>query len=81
MIALPTLSTPERRGSNANHARYVLGHEHPVMDHQPPQDALARAISEVAYHRAEMRGFAPGHEMEDWIEAERHVTGMNDTDD
>ena len=28
-------------------------------------------ISELAYYKAERRGFAPGHEMEDWLEAER----------
>jgi hypothetical protein len=30
-------------------------------------------ISDLAYRRAEMRGFAPGHEHEDWLEAEREV--------
>lgn len=32
-----------------------------------------RRISDLAYRRAEMRGFAPGHEHEDWLEAEREV--------
>ena len=32
-----------------------------------------RRISDLAYRRAEMRGFAPGHEQEDWLEAEREV--------
>ena len=27
----------------------------------------------AAYYRAERRGFAPGGEVEDWIEAEREV--------
>jgi hypothetical protein len=27
-------------------------------------------IAELAYFRALKRGFAPGHEMEDWLEAE-----------
>jgi hypothetical protein len=35
----------------------------------PRQDAIAKA----AYYRAEQRGFAPGHEMEDWLDAEREV--------
>lgn len=30
-------------------------------------------IAEAAYHRARERGFAPGHEQEDWIEAEAQV--------
>jgi hypothetical protein len=30
-------------------------------------------ISEAAYYRAENRGFAPDHELEDWLEAEKQV--------
>jgi hypothetical protein len=32
-----------------------------------------RRISELAYRRAEQRGFAQGGEVEDWLEAEREV--------
>jgi hypothetical protein len=32
-----------------------------------------RRICELAYRRAEQRGFAPGDEIEDWLEAEREV--------
>lgn len=28
-------------------------------------------IAECAYYRAEARSFAPGHELDDWLEAER----------
>lgn len=28
-------------------------------------------IAELAYYKAESRGFAPGNELEDWLEAER----------
>lgn len=30
-------------------------------------------IAEAAYYRAERRGFAPGHELEDWLQAEREL--------
>jgi hypothetical protein len=30
-------------------------------------------IAEAAYFRAEKRGFAPGHELEDWLQAEAEV--------
>jgi len=30
-------------------------------------------IAEVAYYRAERRGFEPGHETEDWLSAEAEV--------
>lgn len=33
----------------------------------------AALIAEAAYFRAEKRGFAPGHETEDWLVAEREV--------
>jgi len=30
-------------------------------------------IQDAAYYRAEKRGFAPGHEHEDWLAAEREI--------
>ena len=39
------------------------------------QEELRRLISEAAYYRAKQRGFAPGHELEDWIAAEAEVIG------
>lgn len=39
-----------------------------------PED-LRQLISEAAYYRAKRRGFAPGHELEDWIQAEAEVMG------
>jgi hypothetical protein len=35
-----------------------------------PREAL---IAEIAYFKAQRRGFEPGHEQEDWIAAEREV--------
>jgi hypothetical protein len=37
-----------------------------------PEDVY-RLIQESAYFRAKARGFAPGHEVQDWIEAEAEV--------
>lgn len=34
---------------------------------------LEKLISEAAYYRAKQRGFQPGHELEDWIQAEAEV--------
>ena len=31
-------------------------------------------IAVNAYYRAEKRGFAPGHEWDDWLAAEREIT-------
>jgi len=34
----------------------------------PDRDAK---IAELAYYKAKNRGFAPGYELEDWLEAEK----------
>jgi hypothetical protein len=34
-----------------------------------------RRIAEAAYFRAKGRNFEPGHELEDWVEAESEVMG------
>jgi hypothetical protein len=34
----------------------------------PDRDAR---VAELAYYKAESRGFEPGHEQEDWLEAEQ----------
>ena len=36
-------------------------------------DEMRRLIEEAAYYRAKQRGFEPGHELEDWIQAESEV--------
>lgn len=38
-----------------------------------PMAERERRIREAAYRRAEARGFAPGHELEDWLAAEDEV--------
>ena len=32
-----------------------------------------RFVAQAAYFRAEKRGFAPGYELQDWVEAEAEV--------
>ena len=36
-------------------------------------DEVRKLVSEAAYYRAKQRGFKPGHEEEDWIQAEAEV--------
>ncbi len=36
-------------------------------------DVLHAMIAEAAYYRAQQRGFAPGHELEDWLAAEQEA--------
>lgn len=37
------------------------------------EEELNQMIASAAYLRAERRGFAEGHELEDWLEAEKEV--------
>ena len=37
------------------------------------REELHRLIEEAAYFKAQARNFAPGHEVQDWIEAESEV--------
>ena len=42
----------------------------------PAKPDLSGLTAERAYFRAERRGFAPGHELEDWLAAEREVEAL-----
>ena len=52
----------------------------PVLDNdaraEVSPEELRKLISEAAYYRAKQRGFEPGHEVEDWIQAEAEVIGQ-----
>jgi hypothetical protein len=43
-----------------------------VQQSRPARD-VDNLIAEAAYYRAQRRGFAPGHELDDWIAAEAEV--------
>lgn len=47
-------------------------------DRAPANDAIPREqlIAVAAYFRAEQRGFAPGNEMSDWLDAEADLEHM-----
>jgi hypothetical protein len=42
-----------------------------------PPKSRAALIAEIAYFRAQRRGFEPGHEEEDWLAAEAEVDGRS----
>ena len=48
----------------------------PEEGSQPTEDMEHQAhpmIREAAYYIAEKRGFAPGHELEDWLKAKAQI--------
>jgi hypothetical protein len=66
--AAPRKTTAEERSGAMD---TLMRHE------QSPPDEMRRQIEEAAYYRAKRRGFEPGHELEDWIQAESEVMGRN----
>ena len=44
----------------------------PALTQRSPEERW-QVIAVAAYHRAEKRGFAPGDELQDWIEAEKEI--------
>ncbi|MGE5319663.1 MAG: DUF2934 domain-containing protein [Hyphomicrobiaceae bacterium] len=42
----------------------------------PSHQERQRWIAIAAYHRAEKRGFAPGYEMQDWLDAEAEISDL-----
>ena len=45
----------------------------PMLASLPTTNDVQGMIADAAYYRAEKRGFIPGHELEDWLLAERSV--------
>jgi hypothetical protein len=56
------LVTEQRETPLASELRAPLSH-----------DEIQALVRQAAYYRALKRGFAPGHELEDWVEAEAEV--------
>ncbi|HSF48519.1 MAG TPA: DUF2934 domain-containing protein [Burkholderiales bacterium] len=47
-----------------------------TTEFQVSADERRQMIAEAAYFRAERRGFTPGHELTDWLEAEIEITAL-----
>jgi hypothetical protein len=60
-------AAPAKRGRSARQTEASSG------NYECPREQM---IAEAAYYRAERRGFAPGNEMSDWLEAEADVEGV-----
>lgn len=49
----------------------------PEVSPEPGED-IYKMIAEAAYYRAEQRGFSPGDEMVDWLEAEKEILSQQE---
>jgi hypothetical protein len=74
----PADPAPVSDGSNTRRA--ARPRKPPPVVMPPPTtltpEARRTLIAEGAYLRAERRGFAPGHETDDWLEAEAEVDAL-----
>jgi len=61
----------QARGGNASTPSSSVGYDCP----------REQMIAEAAYFRAEQRGFVPGNEMSDWLQAEADVEALVETRD
>jgi len=66
----PASPTPRKRAPRK--AAVLVSAESAVSPFVGPEQRAA-LIAEAAFFRAESRGFAPGHEVEDWLAAESEV--------
>jgi hypothetical protein len=73
--AQPTITVKKSRARTAAPAA-GLSPEAPVVQPQPTTasaEQLDAMIATAAYFLASERGFSPGHELDDWLEAERRI--------
>ncbi|MBM4182282.1 MAG: DUF2934 domain-containing protein [Betaproteobacteria bacterium] len=47
--------------------------EIPVIDTRDTAELQEQMIAVAAYFRAEQRGFSPGQEVDDWLQAEKEI--------
>jgi Protein of unknown function (DUF2934) len=70
-------ATPRKPAEkNASEPKLTPGSKQPLgvsARAQVSPDEIKRLISEAAYYRAKERGFKPGYELEDWVQAEAEV--------
>ena len=76
---MPREKSPTSKTSNKRAPRKTLSRKKPtttqikqITSFVGPEQRAA-LIAQAAYFRAEKRGFAPGHEAEDWLAAEAEV--------
>jgi hypothetical protein len=68
----PSTTVKKRAPRKATAPKIKLTKEVTIATFVGPEKRAA-LIAEAAYFRAEKRGFAPGHEREDWLAAEAEV--------
>jgi hypothetical protein len=65
--------SPEVKPKSLNASTLSQPFPSSVMWHQPGPEELRQRVEQKAYELFERRGRDPGHDLEDWLEAERLV--------
>ena len=68
-----TARKPAASATAAPRARAAMVAAKPAA---PTVEERRRWIAIAAYHRAEQRGFVPGYELQDWLEAEGEIDAL-----
>jgi len=68
--------TPRVRKAAASARQPAARARQSAKPERPPNEALAGMIATEAYFRAAERSFAPGHELDDWLAAERKILAL-----
>jgi len=72
-MVLSTVSTKDVKSKDSvKKSRKPNGADNAKLNSTEPHDRLLN-IAVNAYYKAESRGFEPGHEIQDWLEAEAEV--------
>lgn len=66
-------NTDARPNSLLKSSATPLTSEKPVNCNSMLEEMRRSMVAEAAYHIAERRGFEPGHEVEDWLRAEKEI--------
>lgn len=65
-IEFPVTGAQPKSDSNQNHCNGEF-------QYQALMQKRHTMIKQAAYFKAEHRGFAPGHELQDWLEAQKKI--------
>ena len=68
---------PFDQGHALERMRGRRSHRHnPAAERAPGPSQWHTMIEEAAYYRAEKRHFEPGHELDDWLQAEAEICSL-----
>lgn len=67
---------PVNKSKASGLTRQVSGAGKPAASSANEDWPRRQMIAEAAYYRAERRGFAPGNEMADWLQAEADIDDL-----